>query len=205
MCNVKAKGPVANYSTFDITILTLVAVLKPKWLEPWENFLLKCWHRDSASLDLLIWCKCGFSASLAAHSSPYSVKAECLVPCLWWGAPRLWWGAPQISGVPCWLPTMWGPYQLCKMNISPCHLLCTTFWWLWLLIDQILTWCYNNNKLSWSIPATLSNFTSSYIKLSVYTINPYMFCPCDFNLLSPKHKMPLLLFLLGKLVSLQTF
>ena len=34
MWNVRAKDPVANYPAFNVTILTLVAVLKPKWLEP---------------------------------------------------------------------------------------------------------------------------------------------------------------------------
>lgn len=84
-------------STPNITLLTQVAILNPKWLGPHEALLWSA-RTDVNSQNLLIYCKFEFSAQLPARLSTVACPA---------GSGTLWfgpgWGWPRNSGVPSWL------------------------------------------------------------------------------------------------------
>lgn len=84
-------------STPNITLLTQVAILNPKWLGPHEALLWSA-RTDVDSQNLLIYCKFECSAQLPARLSTVACPAGSRT--LWFGPG---WGWPRNSGVLSWL------------------------------------------------------------------------------------------------------
>lgn len=94
-------------STPNITLLTQVAILNPKWLGPHEALLWSA-RTDVNSQNLLIYCKFEFSAQLPARLSTVACPAGSGT--LWFGPglglTKELWCAQLTSAIPdpCWSP-----------------------------------------------------------------------------------------------------